>query len=444
MDDSLPQGTGLNKEMKIGLAVLAVLLIVFGVVLVRRLMWLPQEQRPGDPASLAAAADATPGAAADRAGKQEHPAAQTFAADRPTVLSPASWSKAPMHAPDETSTAGMGAENNKAGRSAPQAATAFMPNALSGAAASAAPDPPAAGGPAQATLASTSVRVQVEPAAPVGQAHARSGLLHGGRLTVDPAATNSAVEALQGAAAPASAHGGPAETPARPLLPLGAAADRYPSTADTMSPPGAGYGSGFAASPGRFGAGAGMSDSAYGGMGSSFGSRGRDNSRADGSYEVQPNDNFWTISQRVYGSGAYFRALAKHNRGKVGNPDRLRVGEMILAPAVAQLEQAYPDLCPKLSHREAARGRAMSVSATAASYGGGRAYVVQEGDTLFDIARHELGKASRWAEIYEMNREALGKDFDYLTPGMQLTLPAKDSPRDPGDKTTSRPGAGYR
>ena len=46
-----------------------------------------------------------------------------------------------------------------------------------------------------------------------------------------------------------------------------------------------------------------------------------------------------------------------------------------------------------------------------------------EGDTLFNIARYELGKASRWAEIYDLNRDVLGKDFNYLTPGTQLTLP---------------------
>ena len=45
--------------------------------------------------------------------------------------------------------------------------------------------------------------------------------------------------------------------------------------------------------------------------------------RDDGKYEVQPNDSYWTISERVYGSGAYFRALAEQNRGKAARPDRL-------------------------------------------------------------------------------------------------------------------------
>ena len=54
---------------------------------------------------------------------------------------------------------------------------------------------------------------------------------------------------------------------------------------------------------------------------------------------------------------------------------------------------------------------------------GGRTYKVREGDTLSDIARYELGKASRWAEIYELNRHHLGEDFDYLAPGTEIILP---------------------
>ncbi len=75
-------------------------------------------------------------------------------------------------------------------------------------------------------------------------------------------------------------------------------------------------------------------------------------SRAGGSYEVQPNDNYWLISQKVYGSGAYFKALAEHNRGKVAQRDKLRVGDRISTPTIAQLEQTYPELCPKPSRRE--------------------------------------------------------------------------------------------
>jgi nucleoid-associated protein YgaU len=65
--------------------------------------------------------------------------------------------------------------------------------------------------------------------------------------------------------------------------------------------------------------------------------------------------------------------------------------------------------------------RRQHTSAPAAS--GGRTYIVAEGDSLFDIARCELGKASRWVEIYDLNADVLGKDIDSLTPGIRIVLP---------------------
>lgn len=100
---------------------------------------------------------------------------------------------------------------------------------------------------------------------------------------------------------------------------------------------------------------------------------------------------------------------------------------------MAALEKDYPGLCPKAAHREANQ-RHLSMASTSTRLGG-RIYVVQDGDTLFDIAKYELGKAARWSEIYELNREAIGRDFDHLSPGMRLTLPSDR----PAGKVTQRP-----
>jgi nucleoid-associated protein YgaU len=165
--------------------------------------------------------------------------------------------------------------------------------------------------------------------------------------------------------------------------------------------------------------------------------------RDDGKYEVQPNDSYWTISERLYGTGAYFKALAQQNRGKGDGEDRLKPGDLIMAPTVAELEKSYPDLCPKASRRDAlqsqSQSRTMAVSGHS-QFRGGRTYTVAEGDTLFNIARYELGKASRWAEIYDLNRDVLGKDFNYLTPGIQLVLPEGDK----RDVVAQPPGSLYR
>jgi nucleoid-associated protein YgaU len=160
---------------------------------------------------------------------------------------------------------------------------------------------------------------------------------------------------------------------------------------------------------------------------------------ADGQYQVQPNDNYWVISQRLYGSGAYFKALAEHNGGKVPREDQLDVGDVIYTPSVPELEKAYPELCPKPSRRETVRSRASLVSART-PYRGGRIYVVEEGDTLFDVARHLLGKASRWVEIYQLNRDLIGDDPSYINAGMELVVPEDE----PAERVTQRPRPSYR
>lgn len=165
----------------------------------------------------------------------------------------------------------------------------------------------------------------------------------------------------------------------------------------------------------------------------------RDGRREDGTYEVQPNDTFWRISETLYGNGAYFKALAEHNREKYPQEDKLDVGDVILAPTQAELEQTYPELCPTRQHAETARRRASMVS-TAAQYGTGPTYVVQEGDTLYDIARWELGKSTRWTEIYDLNQDILGADPDHLPPGTTLKMPGGQ----PADTVTQRPSRSYR
>jgi nucleoid-associated protein YgaU len=153
----------------------------------------------------------------------------------------------------------------------------------------------------------------------------------------------------------------------------------------------------------------------------------------DDSYTVEPNDNFWRVSQKVYGTGAYFKALEEHNRRQAGARTLINVGDAISTPPLSVLQQNYPDLCPK-PRKLPSEGRGGALVSSPAR--GGRTYTVAEGDTLFDIARAELGKASRWAEIYELNRDQLGEDFNYLAPGMQLVMPPRG---DRPESITTRP-----
>lgn len=72
---------------------------------------------------------------------------------------------------------------------------------------------------------------------------------------------------------------------------------------------------------------------------------------------------------------------------------------------------------------EPKRNDPFDVPPTRPSVRPGRIYVVKSGETLFDIARTQLGKATRWIDIYDLNQTILGKELENLQPGMKLTLP---------------------
>lgn len=60
--------------------------------------------------------------------------------------------------------------------------------------------------------------------------------------------------------------------------------------------------------------------------------------------------------------------------------------------------------------------------------GGGdpvRTYTVVKGDTLSHIAKHFYGKAGKWPEIYEANRDQLDNP-DRIKPGQVLKIPSLD------------------
>lgn len=141
-----------------------------------------------------------------------------------------------------------------------------------------------------------------------------------------------------------------------------------------------------------------------------------------GTYHVEPGDNFWRISQKMYGVGGYFKALSAENHLAIPTSSDLRVGDEISTPAVEELHKKFPGLCPK--RRTSKPGTPHVSEVSASRLRPGRGYVVEEGDTLYGIARYELGDGSRWPEIFQLNRRTVGKDMDYLKPGTRLVLPA--------------------
>ena len=67
-------------------------------------------------------------------------------------------------------------------------------------------------------------------------------------------------------------------------------------------------------------------------------------------------------------------------------------------------------------------GRAASVPCAATRASGARTHVVKEGESLWKIAKQELGSGARWNEIYEANRDVLPNP-EALHTGQKLRVP---------------------
>jgi nucleoid-associated protein YgaU len=137
-------------------------------------------------------------------------------------------------------------------------------------------------------------------------------------------------------------------------------------------------------------------------------------------YTVQNGDTYWTISRSQYGTAGYFSALAQYNVDRIPDPKRMRPGMKVVVPPAAALHTRYPKLCGNGTHTVAHQNTEPAGFFVGAD--GSPKYRIGETDTLSDIAHAHLGRASRWVQIYELNRVQLPRP-ETLRIGTVLDLP---------------------
>jgi len=143
-------------------------------------------------------------------------------------------------------------------------------------------------------------------------------------------------------------------------------------------------------------------------------------------HTIGAGESYWLISQKYYDDGRLFRALYQHNRGEQTDFESLEVGAKLTIPSLDELVYLYPDLCPSdlLESRTLDTGDDSNITDRVRV--NGTFYLTQRGDTLFDIARRQLGQASRYLEILQINRGQLPSHIDHLSrlkEGLRLRLP---------------------
>ena len=85
--------------------------------------------------------------------------------------------------------------------------------------------------------------------------------------------------------------------------------------------------------------------------------------------------------------------------------------------------QDKPDFAPK-EYKTNFDFSDTEVGKKAAAETATKTHTVESGENLSAIAEQELGSQSRWKEIYELNKDVIGKNPDLIQPGMELKLPS--------------------
>jgi nucleoid-associated protein YgaU len=149
-------------------------------------------------------------------------------------------------------------------------------------------------------------------------------------------------------------------------------------------------------------------------------------------YTWKEGDSYRLIAHRYYGDWTKLTLLRKSNEGRVD----VKPGDRIHVPVFdteAQVETAalnaplaQPIVVDKGTAKNATKSSAKnaksSTATNAGATGGGKMHTVTDGESLWKIAKKELGNGSRWKEIYEANKDVLASP-EAVKKGMKLRIP---------------------
>lgn len=158
-------------------------------------------------------------------------------------------------------------------------------------------------------------------------------------------------------------------------------------------------------------------------------------------YTIQKNDTLWKIAAQQLGDGHRWKYLYEFNNDIIDNPNKLKAGTVINIPVekeaqISDSEQmlfesetgesnkeiSIPAL-PEIEDEELKpRNTLTKGTASTPSSSSVRKYTVKKNDSLWKIAKQQLGDGNRWKEIYELNKSIIKKP-DKLIAGQVISIP---------------------
>lgn len=149
-------------------------------------------------------------------------------------------------------------------------------------------------------------------------------------------------------------------------------------------------------------------------------------------YEVAGGDTLTKIAARFYGTSGrtVINAIYDANRSIMSSPDDLRAGVELELPVVQGLASSDADRkeTERTSPPRKAEHKTPERSSPPSTPQDFTWYQIQKNDRYMVIARRELGDASRWREIYELNKDKF-PDAGRIRAGVRIKLPLADARR---------------
>ncbi|MGI9014354.1 MAG: LysM peptidoglycan-binding domain-containing protein [Phycisphaerales bacterium] len=134
-------------------------------------------------------------------------------------------------------------------------------------------------------------------------------------------------------------------------------------------------------------------------------------------HTIKPGESLAKIAREKYGDEKLWKRLASFNVDRIPNPDIVPAGVTIRLPSREELSSGTP---ASPSQGSPANGPSAKKPDAPVAF---RTYTVKRGDVLSEIAKSELGRASQWRLLYELNRDVI-KDPDHVPAGVTLKIPA--------------------
>ena len=144
--------------------------------------------------------------------------------------------------------------------------------------------------------------------------------------------------------------------------------------------------------------------------------------------KVKPGDTLGELSSKYLGSSKYWKEIVKANKDQIKNANEIRAGMTLKLPNVGKNKATKPGADSGLKKPKFGSSFKPSFSdkgkKTAKSSGSGRTYKVKAGESLYGIAKKQLGNGGRWREIFDLNKGLLSSP-DAIKAGQTIKLPAK-------------------